>query len=175
MTQINIAFQGVSWADVRFQMLDALGLHNEPPKMTTLGEIFDREETAIAAERQPDAPEASAATAPAKPKKARNLAPPAAPAVQPLGPEPQPPVVEAPAAKPNGAARELPSLDALKAVVTAAVRLAQKNEGPKTILDLLPEFKTKTKLDFVMNAKDEHRPALAELIEAAGLPLEPAA
>jgi hypothetical protein len=97
-------------------------------------------------------------------------------------PEPQPPApdpahtvhVLSTAAQAVAPERELPSLEALKAVVTAAVRAAQKKEGPTTILDLLPAFKAKTKLDFVMNAKDEHRPALADLIEGAGLALEPA-
>ena len=93
------------------------------------------------------------------------------PSLAPAVPEPQPPVAQTSAAP---AERELPSLEALKAIVTAAVRAAQKGEGPKAILDLLPDFKAKTKLDFVMNAKDEHRPALADLIDTAGLALEPA-
>jgi hypothetical protein len=88
-------------------------------------------------------------------------------------PEPQPPVTaQAPAPAPEPE-RDLPSLEALKAAVTAAVRAAQKKEGPTTILDLLPAFKAKTKTDFIMNAREEHRPALADLLEAAGLALEP--
>ena len=63
----------------------------------------------------------------------------------------------------------LPPLDTLKAIVTNAVRLAQKGEGSKTILDLLPGFKDTTGLTFVMNAEDKHRPALYDLVQAAGL------
>jgi hypothetical protein len=65
----------------------------------------------------------------------------------------------------------LPPLDTLKAVVTNAVRLAQKGEGSKTILDLLPAFKDITGLTFVMNAEDKHRAALYDLVQAAGLPV----
>ena len=36
---------------------------------------------------------------------------------------------------------DLPPLDAIMQAVIAAVRLAQKGEGPKKILDLLPAFK----------------------------------
>ena len=119
-------------------------------------------------------PEPAPAPAPRSHKKTRNASPaPTPPEPAPSVPEPQPPVAaQAPAAP--APERELPSLDALKALVTAAVRAAQKKEGPTTILDLLPAFKAKTKLDFVMNAKDEHRQALADLIEGAGLALEPA-
>jgi hypothetical protein len=65
----------------------------------------------------------------------------------------------------------LPPLDTLKAIVTNAVRLAQKGEGSKTILDLLPQFKDTTGLTFVMNAEDKHRAALYDLVQAAGLPV----
>lgn len=66
---------------------------------------------------------------------------------------------------------DLPPLDTLKSVVTSAVRLAQKGEGSRTILDLLPGFKDATGLAFVMNADDKHRAALYALIQAAGLPV----
>jgi hypothetical protein len=65
----------------------------------------------------------------------------------------------------------LPSLENLVHAVTTAVRLAQKGEGDDKILDLLPDFKKKTGLDFVMNATDTHRAALFELVKAAGLQL----
>lgn len=176
MTSISLTFQGDSWFAVRAQMYDALGLPipAQPStagdmtvsekRITTLAEIFDEQE----ARREPE-PEATVA-APKPPKKARNVPPPVAPEPRPAVPEPQPPVAQTSAAP----ERELPSLEALKAIVTAAVRAAQKGEGSKAILDLLPDFKAKTKLDFVMNAKDEHRPALADLITTAGLALEPA-
>ena len=179
MTQVSMTFQGDSWHAVRVQMYEALGLdYPAPPgkrptprcyRHCPLGELL----------KEPEAPERPSPPAPAprSHKKTRNASPAptiSEPALNPV-PEPQPPVVaQAPAApapefEPE---RELPSLEALKAVVTAAVRAAQKKEGPTTILDLLPAFKAKTKLDFVMNAKDEHRPALADLIEGAGLALE---
>jgi hypothetical protein len=65
---------------------------------------------------------------------------------------------------------ELPQLDALKQAVTLAVRQAQKGEGSRVILDLLPAFKAKTGLAFVMEAQDQHRLALFELVQEAGLP-----
>ena len=77
------------------------------------------------------------------------------------------PVVAAPTAP----APDLPPLDTLKSVVTAAVRLAQKGEGSRAILDLLPGFKDATGLAFVMNAEDKHRAALYDLVQAAGLPV----
>ena len=80
--------------------------------------------------------------------------------------ETEPRVTHAPAPPVN-----LPPLDTLKAVVTNAVRLAQKGEGSKTILDLLPAFKDTTGLTFVMNAEDKHRAALYDLVQAAGLPV----
>jgi hypothetical protein len=81
-------------------------------------------------------------------------------------PAPAPPEPAAPPPPPD-----LPPLDTLKAIVTNAVRLAQKGEGSKKILDLLPTFKDTTGLAFVMNALDEHRPALYDLVQAAGLPV----
>jgi hypothetical protein len=93
------------------------------------------------------------ADAKAKAKAAKKTAP--APA-----PEPEP-AVSAPVG--------LPSLEILKGLVTQAVRTAQKGEGSRTILDLLPEFKKATGLNFVMEAKDEHRKALNDLVVSAGL------
>jgi hypothetical protein len=66
---------------------------------------------------------------------------------------------------------DLPPLDTLKAAVTSAVRAAQKGEGDRVILQLLPAFKEKTGLDFVMNATDVHRRALLEFINSAGVTL----
>ena len=99
----------------------------------------------------PPAPEPRRARAPRAPRVSPAPAPAAAPA-------PEPPA-------------DLPPLDTLKAVVTAAVRLAQKGEGSKKILDLLPAFKDTTGLAFVMNADDKHRAALYDLVQAAGLPV----
>ena len=57
----------------------------------------------------------------------------------------------------------------LKATVTQAVRQAQKKEGPAKILELLPAFKAKTGLEYIMNSEEKHREALFELVEEAGL------
>ena len=194
MTQVSVTFQGDNWHAVRVQMHEALGYdHPASPatsdlspgekRASTLADIFINEPEPPVTKQYVDdnnrekAPEPPAST---KPKKARNASPaPMPPEPAPSVPEPQPPVAQAPAtaipvAQAAAPERELPSLEALKALVTAAVRAAQKGEGPKAILDLLPAFKAKTKLNFVMEAKDEHRPALADLIEGAGLALEPA-
>jgi hypothetical protein len=109
-------------------------------------------------------PEPTPAPEPAKRARAARaprvsaVPPPAAPAPAAAAPPPPPPV-------------DLPPLDTLKSVVTAAVRLAQKGEGSKAILDLLPGFKDATGLAFVMNAEDKHRAALYDLVQAAGLPV----
>ena len=172
MTKVSLTFEADSWADLMTRIRAAGQAANdallEACEPRPLGELL----------KEPEAPEP--APAPRSHKKARSASPaptPPEPEPAPKVPEPQPPVVvqapAAPAPEPEPE-RELPSLEALKAVVTAAVRAAQKKEGPTTILDLLPAFKSKTKLDFVMNAKDEHRPALADLIESAGVALEPA-
>jgi hypothetical protein len=109
------------------------------------------------ADHEPPAPEpAKRVRAPRAPRV------PAAPAPIPTAP---PPTAAA------AAAADLPPLDTLKAVVTNAVRLAQKGEGSKKILDLLPAFKDTTGLAFVMNADDTHRAALYDLVQAAGLPV----
>jgi len=103
-------------------------------------------------------PEPTPEPAPEPAKRARA---PRAPRVSVVPPEPEP--TPAPA--------DLPPLDTLKAVVTNAVRLAQKGEGSKKILDLLPAFKDTTGLAFVMNAEDKHRAALYDLVQAATLPV----
>ena len=95
------------------------------------------------------------------PRAPRVPAPASAQAPAPAAPDPAPAAPEV----------DLPPLDTLKAVITAAVRLAQKGEGSKKILDLLPAFKDTTGLPFVMNADDKHRAALYDLVQAAGLPI----
>ena len=66
---------------------------------------------------------------------------------------------------------DIPSLDAIMQALIAAVRLAQKGEGPRKILDLLPAFKDSSGLDFVMQATEEHREALFDLLQDAGIPV----
>ena len=179
MTQVSVTFQGDNWHAVRIQMYEALGLDYPAQPSTNDRAIFDEQE-AEAAKREEkimaqNMAEPEPTPAPRSHRKRNNASPaPSAPEPAPSVPEPQPPVVAQVPAAPAPQERDLPSLEALKAAVTAAVRAAQKKEGPTTILDLLPDFKAKTKLDFVMNAKDEHRPALADLIESAGVALEPA-
>ena len=53
----------------------------------------------------------------------------------------------------------------------SAVRLAQKGEGPRKIFDLLPAFKDSSGLDFIMEATEEHREALFDLLQDAGIPV----
>jgi hypothetical protein len=124
-------------------------------------ETLSDEEYDAKHDQAPAAPEAAPEPAPKarKPRAARAAAPEPAPAP---APEPAPPAPPA---------RELPALDTLKSVVTTAVRLAQKGEGSKKILELLPAFKDTTGLDFVMNAEDKHRAALYDLVSAADLPV----
>ena len=128
----------------------------EPPEVQAL---TDEEYDARFAEPEA-APEPEPAPKARKPRAARGVV--SAPA-----PEPEP----APAPAPPPPARDLPALETLKSVITTAVRLAQKNEAPKTILELLPGFKDATGLDFVMNAEDRHRAALYDLVLAADLPV----
>jgi hypothetical protein len=66
---------------------------------------------------------------------------------------------------------DIPSLDAIMQALIPAVRLAQKGEGPRKILDLLPAFKDSSGLDFVMQATEEHREALFDLVLNAGIPV----
>ena len=107
-----------------------------------------------------------------KPKRLpKKAAPTPEPASIPVEPEPEPITGE------DGATLvgepDVPDLDTLKSAVTVAVRNAQKGDGPKDILTLLPGFKTQTGLAFVMHAEDKHRRALYELLEAAGLAVAP--
>jgi hypothetical protein len=74
-------------------------------------------------------------------------------------PTPAPKTVSAPEPEPD-----IPTLEALKEGITTAVRLAQKNQGPRMILDLLPSFKKSTGLDYISNAKEQHRRALFDLM-----------
>ena len=67
---------------------------------------------------------------------------------------------------------DLPPLDAIMQAVTAAVRLAQRGEGPRKILELMPAFKDATGLDFVMQATEAHRGALFDLARNAGIPVK---
>jgi hypothetical protein len=67
---------------------------------------------------------------------------------------------------------DLPPLEALKHAVIAAVRLAQKGEGPNRIMELLPEFRESAGIGFIMDATEAHRAALFDLVQKAGIPVE---
>ena len=167
MTMITVHFQADSWHDIRYQMYAALGLDYPAQPSTTLGQIFDEEEEKarlVGIEPDPDPAPAPKPPKPTsrKPRSTQSAAPPVS--------EPEPETEPEPELEPEAPpARDIPSTEALKAMVTQAVRLAQKKEGPTRILELLPEFKAKTGLGFVMEATDAHREALANLIDAAGL------
>ena len=177
--KLKITFEGDWWA-VRAQMYDVLGLDHPAqastaPNPTTLAQIFDEEE---AKKPEPDPAPAQTPLAPAPaPKRSHKKAPPPPPPVS-AAPAPEPEADEHPAFTPPDPVPEyvdsieepvaLPPLDALKSIVTSAVREAQKNKKGK-ILDLLPDFKEATGLDFVMHAEDKHRKALYDLIQNAGL------
>jgi hypothetical protein len=149
MAKVIITFEADSWHDALTEIMRTFS--NQPQQ---LSDFLD--ERAPTTEPAPDLP---------APKKATRAKPSATKA-----PTPEPddePEVLPPAPMPP--APHMPTLEVLKQAVTVAVRAAQKNGGPKKILELLPDFKSETGLDFVMNAKEEHRPALFGLVRAAGL------
>lgn len=126
MTRVSLTFEADSWDDLMARIRAAGQAANaallEAYEPQPLGELL----------KEPEAPEPEPAPAPAprSHKKARSASPaPTPPEPAPNVPEPQPPVTaQAPAPEPEPE-RELPSLEALKAVVTAAVRAAQKKRA----------------------------------------------
>jgi hypothetical protein len=159
MAKVTITFEGNSWHDALNEIMRTF---SSQPQL--LGDLLD--ERAPTPEPPPSPPVATAS----EPKKATRAKPSATKAPPPPEPEPEPELEpEALPPAPMPPASHMPALDVLKQVVTVAVRSAQKNGGPKKILELLPDFKSETGLDFVMNAKEEHRPALFNLVQAAGL------
>jgi hypothetical protein len=156
MAKVTITFEADSWPDAYSaikQLIVERSLQELPSETSApLRELIGAPEPA---------PEPAS-----EPKRVARAKPSAVKASPPPEPEPEPePVLEP--SKPVPAA--MPALEVLKQAVTVAVRAAQKNGGPRKILELLPDFKTETGLDFVMNAKEEHRPALFGLVQAAGL------
>jgi hypothetical protein len=181
MSKISVVFEAET-PDKLLQLVLNYALQNKKPP-SWLGQPLDPEAQQAEAEarEQLDAedaaedearhakgngadPEPEPTPAPEPAKRARA---PRAPRVSPVPAAPAPAAAAAPTPPPV----DLPPLDTLKSVVTAAVRLAQKGEGSKAILDLLPGFKDATGLQFVMNAEDKHRAALYDLVQAAGLPV----
>jgi hypothetical protein len=125
-------------------------------------------------EPQPEqqAPDTQAqAQADPKPKRGRPAKP--APAPDPKLPEPEQAPAPEPAPTVNAlvAANDAARLQFLKDAITTTARAAMNGKGDKKILDLLPAFREATGLDFVMNAREEHIPALVQLAEQAGVPL----
>jgi hypothetical protein len=159
MSEVSVTFQGPNWFHVRTQMYEALGL-DHPAQPSTASDFPDYEDGADPGEPEPD-PVPVPSPAPKRSHK-KAVAPAPTPDLAPASPP-------TPTQEPARPARNLPATDVLKAIVTQAVRLAQKKEGPTKILELLPEFKTRTGLGFVMEATDAHREALGDLIDAAGL------
>ena len=173
MPGISITFHGDAWWEIENQMRSILQSRSASPSTapepTTLAQIFEQEEAQLEAEKNPDpAPDPTTLEATSsKPKTSRShkrQTPPADTKPVFVKPEPQEPEPE-----PEAPSEALPSLDALKATVTAAVRAAQNDKGDKTILNLLPAFKEKTKLQFVANATEAHQQALYDLTVEAGL------
>ena len=165
MTTITLHFQADSWHEIRYQMYATLGLDYPAQPSTSLTNFPDDVEASPAPEPDPipePAPKPPKPTS-RKPRSTQTVTPPAP------EPEPEPAPEPEPELEPEAPARDLPTVEVLKAIVTQAVRLAQKKEGPAKILELLPEFKKATGLGFVMEAEEKHRAALADLIDAAGL------
>jgi hypothetical protein len=164
MTKIVVNFEGETWEDIRLQICAAAnpGAAFSPPRLVVFDENDGSKPNGV------DEPEPPAATtAVPAPKRSHRKAQPLAATIAAASTATE--VAPPPLATELTVPRELPTLEALKSLVTVAVRAAQKNEGPKTILEILPEFKKTTGLDFVMNAKEEHREALFDLVETAGL------
>jgi hypothetical protein len=88
-------------------------------------------------------------------------------------PEAAAPALETPSeSTPNGKDNGvLPDLETLKGLVVNAVKSARAG-GDGAILSFLPTFKKATKLPFVMEAKDEHRAALLDLLTKAGIAVD---
>jgi len=156
---ITLTLEGENWSEVRARMYDALGL-DQPVQPSTAGSEI--EPLPI---REPDpAPEPMPAP---KPKKSATKTPAPKPPEE-TEPEPEPEAI--PTSAPQPKASEQPSLEALKALVTQAVLAARRGNGAEhKITSLLPGFKTRTGLNFVMEAKEEHRGALHDLVVEAGL------
>jgi hypothetical protein len=149
MAKVTITFEGENWDDVQRALVLAGN------------EILKIKASSAPSEAEPDQ-----APIPAEPKKATRARPSATKAPEPSLPEPEEIELPIPA---TAAERAMPALEVLKQAVTVAVRAAQKNGGPKKILELLPDFKQNTNVDFIMNCREEHRAALYNLVQAAGL------
>ena len=161
---IKITFTGSNWSEIEAQLQSYRTPSAAPSDPTPdIDDVEDTPEDA-ALIRAHVAKNPGAETPPPpepKAKRGRPRLPTIPEIIAATEPEPEP-------AAPK-AAREIPTLDMLKATVTQAVRQAQKKEGPAKILELLPAFKAKTGLEYIMNSTEAHREALFELVEEAGL------
>ena len=160
---IKIIFTGSNWAEIEAQLRSYRTPSAAPADPTP--EIDDIEEG-----RARFVPDKSPEPAP-EPKAKRGR--PRLPTIPEIIAATEPPVSAPEPATIGGTSspltpREVPTLDVLKATVTQAVRQAQKKEGPAKILELLPAFKAKTGLEYIMNSEEKHREALFDLVKAAG-------
>lgn len=157
MAKVTITFEADSWDEARTALT------------MTINDIHGPTQNSVAMTSEDFPPFTTADLGPASEP---TLTPAPAPEPEPA-PAPEPKKATKPKPTPAKAPaiplREIPPLDALKGAITAAVRAAQNNGGPKEILDLLPGFKAKTGLSFIMHAEEKHREALYDLVEAAGL------
>jgi hypothetical protein len=145
------------------------------PEPEPLNEAEQRLMTNVNVANDPE-PEAEVAPEPAKRKHRKKDKKAAAPATaapvaetpEAAAPAPETPSESVPNGKDNGT---LPDLETLKGLVVNAVKSARAG-GDGAILTFLPAFKKTTKLPFVMEAKDEHRAALLDLLTKAGIAVD---
>lgn len=171
MTKVSVTFEADSWDDLYHQINQAAGKTPSPfsddiapPKLQPVGDIMNEEEIKAAAKIVEETAKVVFKPASAKSatkKRPEQVAPP---------PQTMPEPNIAPEFPVSVAQMEMPSLEDLKAAITIAVRAASKGNGSsRKILELLPGFKTKTGLDFVANATEEHRAELFLLTKLAGV------
>jgi len=153
VAKLVLRFEADSWDELMSQLR---GVSAEPGAPSAAQDFpsDNGEDTQGEPASEPTPEPAAAAPEPAKAPKTKKVKP-----APPPTPEPEPQATEI----------ELPSLEALKTVVTQAVRAAQQKKGTARILELLPAFKAETGLEYVMNAQNEHRPALYSLLQSAGV------
>jgi hypothetical protein len=186
MPKFTLTIQADTY-DEMLQIMERLAL----PESATASEPIATSSVAIATQPEPLMPVKAKTLAETPP--ANVLAP--EPAPESAAPEPETPVAEeaAPASKKKGRPStkkpslaetltasmeatkpattlngDLPDLDHMVEVIVAAVRAGRKT-GDHAVEQMLPDFKQKTGIEHVMDAKDEHRQALYDFIHQAGL------
>lgn len=170
MTKIVLTFEGSSWAEIEDHMRDALALGKlKVPggASTALNDFPDNADLPEPEAVVPDDPDAVAppTAAPRLRRGARTRK-----RIRRKRPRPRQPPNPRPNPCPSRRRARSPSRRAQERSHQSRARRA-KNEGNKKVLDLLPGFKQKTGLDFIMSAENKHRVDLFDLIEAAGIEL----